>query len=259
MPSMLALPRFVGKALARYLSTPRASGQIGTPPDPRKLLQCLQPCDVLLVEGSSRISTAIKYLTQSTWSHATLFVGPQLGGADEAGHPYLFVEADIVRGVCKRSLAHYQPYHTRICRSRHLGDDDRARIVADVTSKIGNQYDMKNVFDLARYMFPMPPVPQRWRRKLIALGSGDPTRAICSSLIAEAFQNVGYPVLPVVTHDLAPDRRQLRAVVREIFHIRHHSLYAPRDFDVSPYFEIVKPTLARGFDYRQIEWEQVAR
>lgn len=80
MPSMLALPRFVGKALARYLSTQRASGQIGTPPDPRKLLQCLQACDVLLVEGSSRISTAIKYLTQSTWSHATLFVGPQLGG-----------------------------------------------------------------------------------------------------------------------------------------------------------------------------------
>ena len=40
----------------------------------------LRPGDVLLVEGSSRISTAIKYLTQSTWSHAALFVGPPLGG-----------------------------------------------------------------------------------------------------------------------------------------------------------------------------------
>src|SRR5947207_2647842 len=100
MRAMFALPRFAGKALARYLSTPRPSAETGTPSDPRKLLQCLQPCDVLLVEGSTRISTAIKYLTQSTWSHAALYVGPQLGGTDEEGHPYLFVEADIVQGVC---------------------------------------------------------------------------------------------------------------------------------------------------------------
>ena len=40
----------------------------------------------------------------------------------------------------------------------------------------------------------------------------------------------------------------------EILHIRHHSLYAPRDFDLSPYFEIVKPTLEAGFDYRRLRW-----
>jgi hypothetical protein len=254
---MLSLPRFIGKALARYLSAPRPCAQTGTPPDPRKLLQCLQPCDVLLVEGSTRISTAIKYLTQSTWSHSTLFVGPQLGGEDENGHPYLFVEADIVKGVCKRSLAHYQPYHTRICRPRRLSDEDRSRILEEIMSKIGNQYDMKNVLDLARYMFPMPPIPQRWRRKWIAMGSGDATKAICSSLIADAFQNVGYPVLPVITLQPGLDSLQ-RAAAREIFQIRHHSLYAPRDFDVSPYFEVVKPTLARGFDYRQIQWAKAA-
>jgi hypothetical protein len=249
---MLALPRFIGRALAQYLSTPRPSAQTGTPTDPRKLLQCLQPGDVLLVEGSTRISTAIKYLTQSTWSHAALFVGAQLGGQDEEGRPHLFVEADIVKGVCKRPLAHYESYHTRICRARHLTDEHRARIVRQVTRQIGNQYDLKNVFDLARYLFPMPPVPQRWRRRMMALGSGDPTKAICSSLIADAFQNVGYPVLPIVTH--APHDEHEMAAAREVFRIRHKSLYAPRDFDVSPYFEIVKPTLARGFDYRQIEW-----
>jgi hypothetical protein len=36
--------------------------------------------------------------------------------------------------------------------------------------------------------------------------------------------------------------------------VRHHSLYVPRDFDVSPYFEVVKPTLACGFDYRLLRW-----
>src|SRR4051812_39482090 len=71
-PNMLALPRFIERALPRSPPTPPPHAQTGTPADPRKLLQCLQPCDVMLVEGSTRISTAIKYLTQSTWSHATL-------------------------------------------------------------------------------------------------------------------------------------------------------------------------------------------
>jgi hypothetical protein len=41
---------------------------------------------------------------------------------------------------------------------------------------------------------------------------------------------------------------------KEILHIRHHSLYAPRDFDVSPFFAIVKPTIETGFDYKQMTW-----
>jgi hypothetical protein len=88
-----------------------------------------------------------------------------------------------------------------------------------------------------------------------ALVSGDPTRAICSSLIAQAFQSVRYPILP--------DTRTVKArqgsnyARREILHIRHHSLFAPRDFDLSPYFQIVKPHLADGFDHRLLEWAKV--
>ena len=41
---------------------------------------------------------------------------------------------------------------------------------------------------------------------------------------------------------------------REHYYIRHHSLFAPRDFDLSPYFAVVKPTLERGFDYKSIRW-----
>jgi len=40
-----------------------------------------------------------------------------------------------------------------------------------------------------------------------------------------------------------------------VLHIRHHSLYAPRDFDVSPYFQIVKPAIDRGFDPHAVNWE----
>jgi hypothetical protein len=43
-------------------------------------------------------------------------------------------------------------------------------------------------------------------------------------------------------------------VAREVEHIRRHGLYTPRDFDVSPFFAIVKPDLD-GFDYRTLVWQ----
>src|SRR6202012_2800619 len=36
--------------------------------------------------------------------------------------------------------------------------------------------------------------------------------------------------------------------------IRDSSLYMPRDFDISPYFEVVKPTIIEGFDYTALHW-----
>jgi hypothetical protein len=115
---------------------------------------------------------------------------------------------------------------------------------------------MRNVFDLARYLLPTPPVPTRWRRRMIAFGSGEPTRTICSTLIAEAFGRVQYPILPRVERVIAEQRGISQFRRREILHIRHHSLYAPADFDLSPYFEIVKPTLKEGFNYKGLTWAQ---
>jgi len=104
---------------------------------------------------------------------------------------------------------------------------------------------------------PTPPVPMRWRRRLLAMGAGDPTRAICSSLIAEAYSAVRYPILPEITRELRHES-EAQFQRREILHIRHHSLYAPRDFDLSPYFQVVKPTLEAGFDYRGLRWSDAA-
>jgi hypothetical protein len=93
---------------------------------------------------------------------------------------------------------------------------------------------------------------------MIARGSGEPTRAICSTLIAQAFQAIRDPILPDVVLEPDGDPNCL-GCQREILHIRHHSLYAPRDFDVSPYFQIVKPSLAEGFDYRALTCAEPAR
>jgi hypothetical protein len=49
-------------------------------------------------------------------------------------------------------------------------------------------------------------------------------------------------------------RFESEAAREEILEIRHSSLYAPRDFDISPYFEVVKPTLVNGFDYKVMAW-----
>jgi hypothetical protein len=93
---------------------------------------------------------------------------------------------------------------------------------------------------------------------MIAIGHGDPTRAICSTLIAQAFQSVRYPILPQITHE-KPAAPIHNHSYKQILHIRDFSLYAPRDFDVSPFFEIVKPTLVCGFDYQDVTWAEDSR
>lgn len=244
--------RNVGRLLARYLNKPVESYRPVSSTAPERLRALLQPADVLLVEGNRRISSAIKYLTQSTWSHAAICVGILPGR--EAEGP-LLVEADLENGVTAVPVSKYESLHTRICRPVGLSDDERRRVVAFVLERVGLRYDLKNVVDLMRYLLPTPPVPTRFRRELLALGSGDPTRAICSTLIAQAFQAIRYPILPTVSVRDVNETVMGTNLRREVLHIRHHSLYTPRDFDVSPYFEIVKPTLAQGFDHRRLIWE----
>ena len=237
----------VGRVLARYLEKPAEGYEPFTPSDPDCLRATLRSGDVLLVEGNNHISGVIKYLTQSTWSHAALYVGPIGDRVTADGEPLVLVEANIGDGVVAAPLSKYARFHSRICRPTGLTEDDRARVCAYASERIGFDYDLKNIIDLLRYLLPLP-VPQRWRRRMIALGSGHPTRIICSALIAQAFETVRYPILPKVA------RTASETAWQDILEIRHSSLYAPRDFDISPYFEVVKPTLVMGFDYKAMAW-----
>lgn len=247
----------IAAVLARYLSAPRHIHGAAAPCDPDRLRACLAPGDVLLVEGNTRISVAIKYLTQSTWSHAALYVGEQVGRLDPDGRAACFVEADLRDGVRAVGMEEFAGLHCRICRPIGLAGEDVATLVRYAIDRIGQGYDLRNVIDLARYLLPTPPVPTRWRRRMLALGSGDPTRAICSTLIAQVFQAVRYPILPLIEH-MASSDPACPGCVDEIHHVRHHSLFVPRDFDVSPYFQIVKPHLASGFDPRRLVWRDDA-
>ncbi len=236
----------VGRLLARYLERPVAGYEPFTPSDPRALAASLRPGDVLLVEGNNHISGVIKYLTQSTWSHAALYVGPLDNRATD-GETHTLIEAEVGIGVDSAPLSKYTRFHTRVCRPVGLVADDCDKVCAYAIERIGLEYDLKNIIDLMRYLMPLP-VPQRWRRRMMSLGSGHPTRIICSALIAQAFERVRYPILPKVTQVESESAR------REILEIRHSTLFAPRDFDISPYFEVIKPTIVKGFDYKTMQW-----
>lgn len=253
IPRLTGVRRWLGKQLSAYLTRPVHAHGTSAPTDPVKLMACLQPGDVLLVEGRTRVGVAIKYLTQSTWSHAALYAGPHLGSTDGQGRPHCFIEANLQEGVRAVGIEEFAGFHCRICRPVGLSVDEIRAVIGFARDRLGYQYDLKNVTDLARYLLPTPPVPVRFRRRLLALGSGDPTRAICSTLIAHAFQAVRYPILPEILS--VPSQDPLcRGCIEEILNVRHHSLFVPRDFDVSPYFEIVKPTLAGGFDPHLLRW-----
>lgn len=243
----------LGQRLAHFLARPRDRYAFAPTCPPETLAATVRTGDVLLVEGTSRLSGAIKYITQSTWSHAALVVAGADGRAKPAPADCRLIEADVEAGVREVSLETYAHSHTRICRPIGLSAADVAQVVDHVEARRGYQYDLRNVIDLARYLIRNPPVPGRWRRRLLALGSGDPTKAICSSLIAQAFQSVRYPILPEIDRESAT-RPDCRGCYDELLHIRHHSLFAPRDFDISPFFEVIKPSLAHGFDPYALTW-----
>lgn len=252
-----------------------------SPNDIEALRSVLRPGDVILVEGSQRISEVIKYLTQSSWSHAALYVGDAVarsGGSrardvreefgDEADS--LLVEATVEHGVTAAPLSKYVDHNLRICRPVRLRADDLRKVVATVIDQIGMPYNVDHVIDLLRYFFPVA-LLSRWR-ELALRHSGNLTKeVICSSQIAMAFQKVGYPVQPSVARTRTPRvsgrklpgwlvgtaRRGCRTLLEEAsFTPGDPSLITPRDFDLSPYFQVVKPLAQeRGdFDYKRINW-----
>ncbi len=243
--------RSIGRALAGYLTRNIENYASFSSHESPRLHKYLQPGDILLVEGDTRISTAIKYLTQSTWSHAAFFAGESTRQFTDEGEPCPLIEAELGKGVIASPLSRYHHLNTRVCRPVNLRDEDREKVVSYMVSALGKNYDLKHIFDLARYLLPTPPVPVRFRRRMIALGSGDPSRAICSTLVAQSYQLVGYPILPDIP--ATESNREDWYIEQEILHIRHHSLFTPRDFDVSPFFRIVKPTIEAGFDYRRLQ------
>jgi cell wall-associated NlpC family hydrolase len=270
-----SIRRRVVLLLTKLLTKPLRSYQQRIPNNLQNLKQHLRVGDVILVEGDQRVSQVIRYLTQSSWSHSCLYIGdelrrfePQLAGAllsqhgDEARH--LIVEAVEGQGVVCSPVAKYVYHNLRVCRPHGLRREDVDRLILELVRQLGVPYSVRHIVDLARYFFPVSLIPRRFRRAALECGRSSRKGVICSTLLARAFARVGYPILPQVTVDesaqghgwfhwlMGRNGNGTRALYRE----GNLALISPRDFDLSPYFEIVKFNhLAGGkFDYRRIQW-----
>jgi hypothetical protein len=266
--------------LTQYLSEPASHYELRGRNDFDHLKSSIRKGDVLLVEGDQRVSAVIKYLTQSSWSHAVLYIGDELlcrdaelkektieEFGDDAGD--LIVEA-LFDGVVVSPMSKYVDFNVRLCRPHCLRDEHLQVILDDSVDSIGWNYDLRNILDLAIHLTFLSMLPGRQRDKARRFGSGTSSQVMCTSLLGQLFHKVGFPVLPSVTYPddedarSEPSQRSLwsffqrrpRLSYAGLYKRRHPTLLTPRDFDLSPYFEIIKFNVIpeRRFDYGRIEW-----
>lgn len=222
----------------------------------------LRPGDVLLVEGRSNISDIIKSVTQSTWTHSFFYIG-RLHDIDDPllrdhilryrhclPHEQLIIESMLGKGTIVNSIDAYEGEHLRICRPRGITRKDSQKVIEYAIEQLGADYNVRQVMDLFRFMFPYWFIPRRWRSTLFEHNAGRPTENVCSTMMAEAFAAVRFPIIPVVYQDKSGDLKLLR---------RNSKLITPDNFDHSPYFDVIKyPVL--DFDelgiYRKLPWDQ---
>lgn len=200
-------------------------------------------CDVLLIEGRSRVSEIIRSITQSPWTHAVLYVGHPdeienselremaKRQSERYSSTQLIIESDMGIGTVISPLEKYRGEHIRILRPVGLLKEDAQKVITFALRRLGTHYNIRHIFDLARFLFPWSIFPRRWRSSLFQRNALKPTQEVCSSMIASAFESVNFPILPLVRED---EKKKL-----ELIH-RNPNLYTPSDFDYSPYFAVIK-------------------
>jgi hypothetical protein len=234
--------KFLSSAIINWLKHERPLQQ--TPlSNFEKVRHEVRLCDIVLLEGRSRVSEVIKLITQSSWSHAALYIGRQHDIEDPllretlrqhyTGTPdtQLIIESELGEGTIVRPLTTYEKEHLRICRPRGLDYQDSQKIIRYSIGRLGSSYDVRQVFDLARFFFPWVIMPRRWRSSLFSARPGKSTQTVCSTMIAEAFGSVQFPILPLI-------KRGEGNKVK--LYMRNPKLCTPSDFDYSPYFDIIK-------------------
>lgn len=175
------------KGLVSYLVAPVSATPVLQARD--ELHSLLQPGDVILVAGKNRFSSIVCKLTQSTWSHVAIYVGP--GHHPDAS--YCIVEADVEAGVRMITLERLAHLDIQVVRARRLPETSRQEMVDYLLARVGLRYDLDHIVNLARLMLFPPSLLRRWLGPRRIRGA-DPTRAVCSTLVAHALFSAGVAV-----------------------------------------------------------------
>ena len=210
--------------------------------DFNKLKHKICPCDVLLIEGRNRISQMIKLITQTSWSHAALYIGCLCNIEDTKmqkkvdefylGDPndQLVIESLLGEGTLISPLTKYTEEHIRICRPKAITHEDKQKVINYTIAHLGIEYDFRQIFDLGRFLLPWPLLPRKWHSTLFNYKPENSVKESCSTLLAEAFQSVDFPIMPRTVQDGKTIKLEKE----------NPRLFTPKDFDYSPYFEIIK-------------------
>jgi hypothetical protein len=220
----------------------------------------IRPADVILFAGQSRVSKVIQSVALSPWTHSALYIGRLNDIRDPKAQSHvaayydgdlsepLVIESLLGQGTVVNPLRNYRKEHLRICRPAGLTWQDTDNVVEFAVEHLGMGYDVRQLIDLARFIFPYAILPRRWRSSLFQHNAGQPTHIVCSSMIARCFQQVHYPILPLIRN---ANNEELR------FYERNFRLFTPSDFDYSPYFTVIKyPAWNTGHEpaYRTMPW-----
>lgn len=252
--------KFLTKKLTHWLIADRP------PPETRlcdfeRIRYELRPCDVMLIEGRSRVADVIMNVTQSPWSHAMIYIGrlhdiedPNMRAVvqkhfDGPPDTQLMIEGLLGSGIIVNPITLYKDDHIRLCRPRGLSHTDAQKVTSHAIECLGHEYDIRQIIDLYRFLLPWSIFPRTWRSSLFKKLPGKATKTVCSTMIAEAFMSIDFPILPVIRKDVH-ENLKLRK--------RNPKLYTPSDFDYSPYFDIIKyPFIDYQHHamYRHLPWE----
>jgi len=221
----------------------------------------IRPADVLLVSGCSRVSTIIQNITHSSWSHVVIYLGRINDIADKdtrehvramydgAEDDQLIIEPMPDKGTIISNLEKYATSNVRLCRPVEITPTDINLVISFAVSHLGMDYDIRQILDLGRYMSTNPIIPKKWKSSLF---NKDSNQMLCSTLIAQAFDSVKYPILPIIKED---DSGNIT------LYNRNNKLCVPKDFDSSPYFQIIKfpkfPIVSKN-NYRTVVWDDNA-
>ncbi len=227
-----------------------------------RLKRELRAADIVLVEGRSRVSKMIRKITRSRWTHSAIYLGTaaELESSQYAHlveqhwsgdkNTPLVLEGILGKGTVINALDDYLLASIRICRPTSISDSDIAKVIDYVLASVGTEYDFRQLFDLARYLMPIPILPRRWKSTLFNHNKAFNSKTVCSTLIAEAFAKVQYPILPEEKVDSTGKTRLTPGNPR---------LYTPSAYDYSPYFSIIKLPLIdlrEDNSYKQLPWQK---
>jgi len=159
------------------------------------------------------------------------------------------------------AIRKYQDYNIRVCRPFGISSTDLQTVIEKVIGNLGKHYDQQNIIDIALMLLPSWMNPFKRRSIIACLGKCNEFQVICSGMVTQAFQSVGYPIFP----GLKPNDEDKKTLKKDPYGtklvIRHYSQILPRDFDLSPNFDIIKFNIIKGgeFDYKSLDWDDAMR